>query len=162
MTKVKKIETITEYTLSKKEKKQINKEIQFEYKLEEAKEYKFVKCRNKLNLVTLDGVLQLFKVGSSLFLPTLKSNLIVKTAILDSGALKPIQSGADVMCPGIYKYRDMVKISWKAKEIVAISIIDVGLVAIGIAEMGFDEINEQSKGVAIEVYHFMNDPLYKL
>lgn len=159
------IEIISSSTLGKKDKKLLNKSLEG-MELEQSVEYKMHKCKHKLNIITKDGKPILFTLNGIKYMPTLnaleENSFLGRIAWLDQGALKPILSGANVMSPGIYLYKDRIEKQWIKSDIVAIKIIDKGLVAIGIAEVGSEDVVEKSSGICINIVHRRNDNIYNL
>lgn len=158
-----KIEVVSSSTLGKQDRKSINKSLGY-IELAQCMEYKLHKCRGKITIITERNTPVLFSFHKFPYLPTLnfleRGNSPVKKAYLDQGALKPILKGADVMCPGVYKYRSYIDSKWEREDVVAVCIIDHGLVAVGIAEIGSEEMTGTSTGACITVLHRQQDPIY--
>ncbi|EPR78299.1 PUA domain RNA-binding protein, partial [Spraguea lophii 42_110] len=79
--------------------------------------------------------------------------------LLDAGAYNPLIRGADIMSPGIYKYKHMINI-FNKDDILPI-IINNEVVAIGITTVDYSDIKEDSKGQAMINIHSKEDELYK-
>lgn len=158
-----KIEVISSSVLGKQDRKSLNKSLKY-IQLEQRMDYKLHRCRGKITIITEESIPVLFSFQKFPCLPTLhflnRGNSPVKKAYLDQGALNPILKGADVMCPGVYKYRSQIENNWVRGDTVAVCIIDSGLVAVGIAEVGSDEITDASTGPCIIVLHRDGDPIY--
>lgn len=158
-----KIEVISTSILGKQDRKSLNKSLRY-IQLEQHMEYKLHKCRGKIAIVTEQSIPLLFSFHKSPYLPTLhllrRGISLVKQAYLDKGALNPILKGADVMCPGVYKYKSQIEDQWVRGDTVAVFIIDHGLLAVGIAEIGSEEITDTSTGACIVVLHRREDPIY--
>jgi PUA domain protein len=159
------IEPFSSFPLGKKDKKAISKSLHG-IELDGDAAYKIYKCKDKLTVIALDGVPLLFSLHNSAYIPTLallyKVEASAKIAYVDKGALKPIVGGADVMCPGVYKYREHITKSWEKNDVVLVKVIDHGNVAVGIAEIGSADITSTTMGVCITVFHRINDALYTL
>lgn len=158
-----KIEVISSSILGKQDRKSLNKSLKC-IQLEQHTEYKLHKCRGKITVITEEGIPVLFSFQKLPYLPTLhclrRENSVAKKAYLDQGALNPILNGADVMCPGVYKYRSQIESQWVRGDTVAVCILDHGLIAVGIAEVGSEEITDASTGACITVFHRQGDSIY--
>jgi predicted RNA-binding protein (TIGR00451 family) len=149
--------------VGKKDRKLINKKINREV-LGRDSECKIHKCKNKSSVILLDGAPVLFFFNKKYF-PTIRclgeGGQDWPTVYLDDGAVGPISRGADVMAPGIYKYRDMVRHGFEVGDAVVVRIIGKGVVAVGEALLGLSEITAGQTGAAIEVYHRLDDALHR-
>lgn len=157
-----KVEVSSSCCLGKKDKKDINKRLGYEL-LEKNEAYMIHRCRNKISLVSLGGVAILFFFNRKYF-PTIryleKHDSEFHEVFLDDGALGPLCRGADVMIPGILKYKDLIKKEFEAGDAVVIRIVGKSIVAIGEAVVGLQEMASKGNGVGVEVYHRIGDELY--
>ncbi|KAF5140436.1 rna-binding protein [Vairimorpha ceranae] len=158
----KKIEVISSSILSKKDKKTINKICDNEI-LKKNVDYSLVKLKNRANLILESNKALLFYFNNK-YIPTIKSlenNLLTIPKIyLDAGAVSPIQRGANVMAPGIFKYINLCTHDFKKNEILCIEILNFAILAIGIALLNKNEITKSTNGEAVEIVHIKNDELY--
>ncbi|KAF7683619.1 Translation machinery-associated protein 20 [Astathelohania contejeani] len=129
--------------------------------------YRINKCKGKISVYSCSNEPIFFIIANYKPAPVLK--YLIKypimanhTVFLDSGAFKPIMQGANIMAPGIYKYKEMIKSPFMMNDIVCIYIINDGFIAIGIAKIDFNIINENTKGVVIEIIHRKEDALDEL
>lgn len=157
-----KIEVSSSCDLGKKDKKNINKELQMEI-LEKNEEYKVHKCKNKTKLITRGDSGVLFYFNKKYF-PTIKylekHDTKFSEIYLDDGAVIPINRGADVMIPGISKYRDMVKGEFRAGDPIVVRIIGQSIIGVGEALMDFKGMDFSKSGAGVEIYHKVGDGLY--
>lgn len=119
-------------------------------KFDPEKTYKLVKTKEKINVITEDN-LQILIMADKIVLPTLqylKMNDYLPKVKLDSGALKPIITGSNVMAPGIFKFKENLEIT---DNIVAIT-IDNEIVGVGICNMKCSEVTGDTRGVVIEIW----------
>jgi len=80
----------------------------------------------------------------------------------DTGAIKFVLSGANIMCPGLtssgatihdeLEEGDPVSIYGEKKE---------HAMALGIMKKSTQSIREDNKGIGVEVVHYLNDGLWK-
>lgn len=92
---------------------------------------------------------------------TLEKNIMELPIIyLDEGATGPIQRGANVMAPGIYKYINMCTGDFKTNDVVCISIIEKGILAVGMALLDKNNLTEHTAGEAVTILHIDNDELF--
>lgn len=159
------IEAFSSFPLGKKDKRAINKSLGG-MELDANAEYKIYKCKDKLTIVGLDSHPVLFSLHASVYIPTLafldRTEMVSKVAYVDKGALKPVLGGADVMCPGVYKYRDHIATPWEKNDVVLVRVIDHGNVAVGVADVASADITGITTGVCITVFHRVGDALHGL
>lgn len=157
-----KIEISSSCSLGKKDRRDINKELQTDV-LDKDKEYKVHKCRNKTKLISDSNSVVLFHFNKKYF-PTIryleKNDTRFCEVYLDDGAVGPLSRGADVMIPGIFKYKDMIKGNFRAGDVVVVKIIRKSITAVGEALVGLEDICADKSGIGIEVYHRVDDELY--
>ncbi len=149
----------TRHLLSKMDKKKINKLFE-NSALDLKKDYEVVILKNKLEVIKHDNIPIFFKYNVNLF-PTIQNfdKNIYKFCVLDEGALEPIKRGAKIMIPGILKYKELCS-KFDKGEVIGIDVLNNGIVAVGITLMSYEEIIKIKEGIAVEVYHVINDRLY--
>ncbi|KAG0435444.1 putative tRNA pseudouridine synthase B [Dictyocoela muelleri] len=174
---------VTYYPLGKKDKKKIEKEVnkKFEYCFND-NTYTLIKCDMKIDLLfqekiilfkdrewypTLNFIRSLIEKNNTLsFLDSKDSNNSTgnindfNIVYLDEGALSPVLRGANIMAPGIYKYRERVKTEYKINDLVLVDICGE-IVAIGVATIDFKDIKSDTNGVAVIVKQFKHDKIDK-
>lgn len=123
-------------------------------------EYKIVQIASKFKLFKDNTNKYLFFEYFDQIYPTIQNfdKNIFKTIFLDEGAIGPLTRGADVMIPGILKYKERSD-KFIKNEVVGIEIIDQGVFAVGKCLMDFEEMDKVKEGPAIEVYHVKGDHL---
>ncbi|MEM4700485.1 MAG: DUF1947 domain-containing protein [Candidatus Nezhaarchaeales archaeon] len=79
--------------------------------------------------------------------------------VVDSGAVRPIVRGADVMAPGIRG----VEGPMEAGDVVAVAEEEAGrVIAVGVALMSKGEVLEVRRGKALKVLHRVGDEAWRL
>lgn len=156
-----KIEIISSSVLGKKDKKTINKICGKEV-LQKSDDYKLVKLKNRASLVLENNKAVLFYFNNK-YIPTIKTleDKIMDLPIiyLDEGATGPIQRGANVMAPGIFKYINLCTGDFKTNDVVCVSIIEKGILAVGMASLDKKSLNKHTAGEAVTILHINNDEL---
>lgn len=156
-----KIEPSSTYTLGKKEKKQINSLLNKEL-LDKSHEYKVYKCKNRTSIIVADHAILFFFCNR--YWPTIRQverdDLGYSVVYVDDGAVGPIKRGAGIMAPGVYKYRNMIRQEYKSEDMVVIRHIDGPVLAVGKAIMDYRDINMETSGMCIEIYHAVDDSLH--
>ena len=84
-----------------------------------------------------------------------------KQIYLDSGALKPLERGADVMIPGILKYLDKQD-NFEEGDVLHINIEGHGIYAVGVAKLSLTECKQRGEGVCVDVLNVNNGYLEKI
>ncbi|ADM11588.1 RNA-binding protein [Encephalitozoon intestinalis ATCC 50506] len=158
-----KLEISSSCCLGKKDKKDINRQLGREI-LGKTEGYMLHKCRNRASVISREGLAILFCFNKKYF-PTIQylekhSNEEFHEVFLDDGALGPLSRGADVMIPGILKYKDLVKGDFEEGDSVVIRILGKSIVGIGEAVVSFKDMAKKGNGIGIEVYHRIGDELY--
>lgn len=150
-----KISAKSQNILSKQDKKKINSKIPNILDLKA--EYKVFHVSSKLKLYGNEDSIVLFEYYDRLF-PTIhsfnKDNF--KRVTLDSGAMGPLMRGADVMCPGVLKYKELSD-KFENNEIVGIEILDHGITGVGVTNMSYDDMIKLKEGSLVSVYHVKGD-----
>lgn len=102
-----------------------------------------------------------FYYGKKL-IPTLKllsEKRLLKTIVVDMGAVKFIVSGADVMRPGIIEIEEGIK---KDEIIVVVDVNNKKLLAVCIALFDYEEMSKMTTGKVLKNIHYVGDELWKL
>ena len=155
--------------LSKKEKKQLNeelnKELQENYQINPNKDIIteknniLYKNGNKFLIIKQNDIDNINK-KSNLYLPHLNSvdeNSKFKSVFIDKGAIPFIIKGADLMKPGITKFDEDIK----KNDIIIIKDENHNKnLAIGHSLLSSKELKKQEKGKSIIIYHYFNDEYY--
>ncbi|EEY66908.1 uncharacterized protein PITG_17779 [Phytophthora infestans T30-4] len=123
------------------------------------------KCHNHIQIVLHEGEPLFFNQRDGPFMPTLKllhkMPHVMKQVRADKGAIPFVLSGANVMCPGLTSAGGDMPEPLEAGTPVAIMAEGKEhAMAIGILSMSTDDIRNKSKGVAIEMVHFLGDDLW--
>lgn len=152
-----KIELKNQSTMSKSDKKKYNSFLGNVLDLK--KEYKIHQISSRLKLIKDDSKYLFFEYYDKIY-PTVKNfnRDIFKTVFLDEGAIGPLSRGADVMAPGIIKYKDM-SANFKKDDVVGVEIRENGIFAVGKALMDFEEMLLKAEGPVIEIFHTKGDSL---
>jgi len=150
-----KVSIKSQNTMSKQDKKKINAKSSI--KLDQKAEYKVCSISSKIKLYRDDKSIILFEYYDRVF-PTIHSfdRSCFKRVVLDAGAVGPLMRGADVMCPGVIKYKDMSD-DFEENEIVGIEIIDQGIIGVGVTLMSYNEMIKKKEGPVIDVLHIKGD-----
>ena len=131
-----------------------------------------LKCKNDIQIVTLDSVPLFFNIRGGPFFPTLRllhqfPNLLPKWQV-DTGAINFVLAGANVMSPGFtseggLKNEERSVKNVKLEEGVPVAIYAENKklpIAMGLTKMSSDEIVETNKGTAVANYHYLGDDLW--
>lgn len=95
-------------------------------------------------------------------LPTLKylqKELILKVIVVDTGAIRFITKGADIMRPGITEIDEDIE---KSEAIVVIEETHRKPLAVGITLFSGKEMKAASLGKVIQNIHYVGDDLWKM
>lgn len=152
-----KVVTKTSSTLSKSDKKKYNASLGNIFDLKA--DYKVIQITSKLKLIRSAEKFLFFEYYDKIY-PTVQNfdKTLFKTVVLDEGALLPLSRGADVMAPGVIKYKHMSS-NFSAGDVVGVEILNHGIYAVGQSLIGFDEMLKVGEGQVIEIYHTKNDDL---
>lgn len=144
-------------SLSKQDKKKLG--------LIQKEDYKNYNVNSKLKLIGNSAGMLYFVYFDKLY-PTIRNfdpknynKEIYKKVVLDDGACGPLSRGADVMCSGIIKYKE-ISDDYKKDDIIVIEIINIGVFAIGTALISLEETIRKAYGPAIEILHVKGDHLF--
>lgn len=127
--------------------------------LDVKKEYKVYQISSKFKLIKDDSKYLFFEYYDKIY-PTIHNfdRNIFKTVFLDEGAMGPLSRGADVMAPGIIKYKEK-SAHFKKDDVVGIEIQENGIFGVGKALMDFEEMISKAEGPIIEIFHTKGDSL---
>lgn len=159
---------VTYYKLGKKDKTKIEKEINKKLNISFGSEdCIYIKSDIKIYFIEQNGTINFFKLND-IWYPTINyirnlTNIenIFNIVYLDDGAKNPILRGANVMAPGIFKYKEKVNNYYNTGDIVVINVSNQ-ILAVGIAVINFLDIKKDTNGVAINVKHYENDEIFNL
>jgi malignant T-cell-amplified sequence len=122
-----------------------------------------LKTAERQSIVTRDGVPILFTEGES-YIPTVRCIHMIpellKRAVVNKGAIKPIISGARVMAPGLITESSSIPEMEKGEIISVYSEGKQSALAVGRALMSKEEIERIRTGVAVEIVSVIGDTLY--
>jgi predicted RNA-binding protein (TIGR00451 family) len=123
------------------------------------------KCEGKLEVVCVNNVPLFYKTRDTPYFPTLKLLHqypdMMKKLRVDTGAIKFVLSGANIMCPGLTSPGATIHDEAEAEEAVAIYAENKEhALAIGFTSMSTEEIRSVNKGIGVEVVHYLNDGLW--
>lgn len=144
------------HQLSKTDSSKMLEEIVSQWKIEISKMKTVVKHEvdDETSIITGDGFTAV-KVGNT-YLPFLSDALLLEKfprVVVDSGAIKFVCNGANIMRPGIKNYT-----SFQKGQIVCVSEeIHNKFLAIGRALVSSDEMTSITKGEVIENLHYVSD-----
>ena len=83
---------------------------------------------------------------------------------VDSGAIKHVMQGSNVMCPGLKWDKGEGEEEVVIEEGMPVAVYCEGkkhAVAVGITKMSTEQMRKENKGVGIEVFHHLNDGLWR-
>ncbi|SIO73465.1 PUA domain protein [Babesia microti strain RI] len=124
------------------------------------------KCPDHISLVVKDGLTLFFQQRDGPWVPSLrlihKYPTMLPKMQVDSGALKFVLRGSNIMCPGL------TSPGGRMEEVEAGVIVQIiienreNACAVGKTIMSTREIIEKNKDVCIENLHYLNDGLWNL
>jgi len=127
-----------------------------------------VKCREHVNLISINNEVLLFNERESAYLPTLRllhkyPDILPKVQV-DRGAIPHVLKGANIMCPGCTSPGGRLpEQDYPAGTVVAVMAEGkTHALAIGRTTMSIKEIKEKNKGIGIDNIHYLNDGLWKI
>lgn len=117
---------------------------------------------DNFNLIYVDGK-QMFMEYENTYFPTVRGALLLnpdcRTVTVDSGAVKFVINGADIMCPGIVKADDDIK----PGDLVIITEEQHDKpLAIGKAILSGSELAKHDKGKGVLSISYVGDPIWDL
>ncbi|WZN62802.1 PUA domain-containing protein [Chloropicon roscoffensis] len=124
------------------------------------------KCEGKIEIVCVNNVPLFYKTRDTPYFPTLKilhkyPQMMPKLRV-DTGAIKFVLSGANIMCPGLTSPGATMHDEVDKETPVAIYAENKEhALAIGYTSMSTEEIRTVNQGVGVETIHCLNDGLWK-
>lgn len=154
-----KVEVKSRSSLSKADKKKYNAQLGDILDIKET--YTVLQISTKLKLVRNTEKFLFFEYYGRVYpaIQNFDKNLF-GTVLLDEGAVEPLSRGADVMAPGVIKYKEQ-SCRFKKNDVVGVEIINRGVFGVGLCLMDFEEMLMKKEGPVIEMYHIKNDCLNK-
>eukprot|EP00033_Pygsuia_biforma_P003544 GCRY01003879.1.p1 GENE.GCRY01003879.1~~GCRY01003879.1.p1 ORF type:complete len:182 (-),score=25.66 GCRY01003879.1:202-747(-) len=125
------------------------------------------KCDSKISLVVMRDCPLFFQERDGPFFPTLRLlhryPHILPHFRVDTGAIRFVFQGANIMCPGLTSAGGNVPEGYEEGTLVAITAEDKeSVLAVGTLVLSSADIVSINKGIAIEVAHHLNDGLWKM
>lgn len=129
--------------------------------------YKFEVSKKDFVEIIDDKIIIINKISSFFYyedkvVPTLKllkSHSLLKSVIIDIGAVKFIVNGADLMRPGIKEINQEIK----KGDFVSIQDENNKIsIAVGIALFDAEEMSKMTSGKAIKIIHYIGDELWEV
>eukprot|EP00397_Hematodinium_sp_SG-2012_P037625 GEMP01040802.1.p1 GENE.GEMP01040802.1~~GEMP01040802.1.p1 ORF type:complete len:180 (+),score=30.71 GEMP01040802.1:433-972(+) len=125
-----------------------------------------VKCKDHVEIVSVNGVPLFFKQRDGHWCPTLRvahkyPSLLPKVRT-DTGAIKFVLKGANVMCPGFTSAGGRMETVGKGMPVQIVAEGKEHAMAIGMTTMSTDDITKINKGVGVENLNYLNDGLWKM
>ncbi|QDZ18350.1 PUA domain-containing protein [Chloropicon primus] len=124
------------------------------------------KCEGKVEIVCVNNVPLFYKTRDTPYFPTLRllhqyPQMMPKLRV-DTGAIKFVLSGANIMCPGLTSPGATIHDEVDKETPVAIYAENKECaLAIGFTTMSTEEIRTVNQGVGVENIHCLNDGLWK-
>mmetsp|Transcript_15203 Transcript_15203/g.45845 ORF Transcript_15203/g.45845 Transcript_15203/m.45845 type:complete len:184 (+) Transcript_15203:254-805(+) len=125
------------------------------------------KCPDHVQLVIVHGEPLFFSQRDSPWLPTLRLlhqyPQMMQRVQADTGAVKFVLQGANIMCPGLTSPGADMPVEVPAEA--PIAIYGEGrqhAMAVGVTKMSTADIRAINKGIGIENLHYLTDGLWKL
>ncbi len=115
---------------------------------------------DELTLLRINDVNAFFKLQEG-WIPTLRylqSNNVLKTVVVDMGAIKFLIGGADVMRPGIVEIDEKIA---KDEVIVIVDINNKKPIAVGVALLSGEEMKRAASGKVIKNIHYVGDKIWQ-
>lgn len=125
-----------------------------------------MKCKDHINIVTMNGRLLFFQERDGPYYPHLKllhmyPDMMSRVQV-DKGAIKFVLAGAQIMCPGLTSKG--ANIPYEMPEKTPVAIYAEGhehALAVGQLEMSTEQIKKINKGIGVSNVHQLNDGLWK-
>jgi len=123
-----------------------------------------IKCHDHIEVISVKQELLFFRQRDGPWIPTLrlvhKYPFMLPHQQVDSGAIKFILSGANIMCPGLTSPGAKLN-PIEANAIVAIMAEGkANAVCIGLTKMSSEDILAKNKGIGVDNIHYLNDGLW--
>ncbi|KAI5170833.1 malignant T-cell-amplified sequence [Nematocida sp. LUAm3] len=123
-----------------------------------------IKGENKIQYILRNGV-PLFIQMDDLYIPTVKCvhmiPEILKKAVVDTGAIKHLLNGADVMAPGLLHSTSELPEVFEGEPIAIYAYGKEHALAVGVMQMANEEILEKRTGIAIKMINYLGDKIYE-
>ncbi|KAJ3392136.1 Malignant T-cell-amplified sequence 1 [Lobulomyces angularis] len=125
-----------------------------------------VKCKEQLNLVSINNRVLFFNYYDGPYFPHLKLLHefpdILPHLQVDKGAIKFVLQGANVMCPGLTsKGARLPEENIETERVVAIMAEDKEhALGLGLTKMSTNDMKSINKGIGLENIHFLGDGLF--
>lgn len=145
------------HPLSKLDKKKLAAQVNGGLDIKQ--EYTMSILSNKVQVIKKGPAVIYFKHHGKLFPAVTNFDMAVwKTVTLDDGAVKPLESGADVMAPGILLFEETCP-DFEKDDVLGVEIVGRGVFAVGIALMSSREMKRTRRGPVVQVLHVAGDYL---
>ncbi len=115
---------------------------------------------DELTLLRINDVNAFFKLQQR-WIPTLRylqANNVLKTVVVDMGAIKFLIGGADVMRPGIVEIDQTIV---KDEVIVIVDVNNQKPIAVGVALLSGEEMKKAASGKVIKNIHYVGDKIWQ-
>ena len=124
------------------------------------------KAQDNVQLIIVNNEILFFNVRDGPFYPTLKLlhkyPAMMNKLQVDSGAIRFVLGGANIMCPGLTSPNGRMPKDLGIDEPVAIYANGkLHALAIGITKMSTNDIRKINKGMAVETVHYLMDGLWQ-
>eukprot|EP01099_Mayorella_cantabrigiensis_P000489 TRINITY_DN1228_c0_g2_i1.p1 TRINITY_DN1228_c0_g2~~TRINITY_DN1228_c0_g2_i1.p1 ORF type:complete len:183 (-),score=35.80 TRINITY_DN1228_c0_g2_i1:318-866(-) len=125
------------------------------------------KCQNHLNLIVVNDEIIFYNERDGPYFPSLRllhkyPHMMIPVRV-DTGAIKRVIGGANIMCPGLTSPGATLP-EENIPENTPVAVMAEGKVhalAIGLLKMSTDEIKESKKGIGVDNIHYLGDGLWK-
>ena len=146
--------------LSKSETTQTVKEISSQWNIDfsRVKTLTIHAVEDEIGIITGDGLVAI-KFGQT-YLPFLSETSLLERfpkVVVDSGAIKFVCNGANIMRPGIKKYTSFEK----DQVVCVVEEIHNKFLAVGKSIVSSDEITSMAKGEVIKNLHYISDKFWE-
>lgn len=124
------------------------------------------KAQDNIQLVIVNNEILFFNQRDGPFFPTLKllhkfPNMMPWMQV-DTGAIRFVLGGANIMCPGFTSAGGQIPKPLPAGSAVAIYAEGKShAMALGITKMSTDDIQTKNKGIAVDTIHYLMDGLWQ-
>mmetsp|Transcript_8965 Transcript_8965/g.23028 ORF Transcript_8965/g.23028 Transcript_8965/m.23028 type:complete len:185 (+) Transcript_8965:103-657(+) len=124
------------------------------------------KCEGKVEIVCVNNIPLFYRSRDGPYFPTLRilhqyPDMMPKLRV-DTGAIKFVLSGANIMCPGLTSPGATIHDEVDAGAPVAIyAEKKEHALAVGLTKMSTEDIRSINKDIGVEMVHYLNDGLWK-
>ncbi|CAK0773268.1 hypothetical protein CVIRNUC_004047 [Coccomyxa viridis] len=124
------------------------------------------KLPDRVQVIAVNGIPLFFAQRDDVWFPTLRllhqyPDMMPKLRV-DTGAIKFVLSGANIMCPGLTSKGATMHNEVDAESPVAIFAENKDhAIAVGLTKMSTKDIREINKDIGVENVHYLNDGLWK-